>query len=429
MFEQQVVTAKEKIDSEATLREYPSSFSSATPRVQEAFQEYWENLKASENDDIVKRGDVEVTKEEKRKFFDEQFNKLELLLNPELPDNVCEIETDYANIRLIYEWHGQQMPVSTVVGLDMICAEGIMAGGLLEIYKDAQRRPRDNENDYVELDREEYGCLGNVGNEENDSLVVAALEDLQIPVMINDIHGSALIKHARLEIEEFAEFEKKLSSVAGATIPIMMISLADRLLNRVLSKAYNADQYQEKKEKMSRRKFLRLLTDGALVTAATVSGVASYAADTPNEKESMHSKMNKLYRLTSESLGFEQFVTYFRNALMAQKIYDVAHKFNEDENNNGKKPHIGMQLGAAHTTIEQMLQMSEEDRLNIITKGIELLLAQGIEFDVSLQVESVFDDESEKWRSHISDNRKIQNIVEVTKDKLSVNTSIVDSIE
>ena len=64
--------------------------------------------------------------------------------------------------------------------------------------------------------------------------------------------------------------------------------------------------------------------------------------------------------------GMYDLVIVLRNAVMAQKLHTIAEHMKENGEYASEKPHVGIEVGAAHSGIESMLTMEEEERLRII---------------------------------------------------------------
>jgi len=348
----------EKIPITDTGNDYPASFDNLTPSVQEKMKMRWDKANGLEKADIEK------------------------LMKPEQPE-VKEIDLENMVVRLIYEVHYQKHSPLVVQGLDNYASEGDIT---FESIKKIKSDPY---------------SLARYFDTSSEDLAQATLKDQGKPVLFIDIISSPeLSKIMNDEMQASTNIRTGTEIIFTGTALASLYYLLESFLSKI-----------EENKKLSRRRFLQTL--GASSIAATgLVGQTFHKEALPEG-----SVMRTLERGTEqikESLGFGEIIYVYRNAVMAQKLHNMAMNYKNEGAQASRKPHFGLRIGTAHSGIESMLKMPEAERLAFITKITHTLKKRGIEVNPAGMVRLQYDQAGKAFLSYETDE-KIQQAIGAEK--------------
>jgi DNA polymerase IIIc chi subunit len=279
----------------------------------------------------------------------------EKVRKPESPPNVVIVETPEGIFRIAYGRHKVPQNPEDVKGVDAIMLES----GMLQYY----------------LNQEE------------------AIKEF--PLLYESVQYKNLIKEA-----------------AKAKQPIYLTDLDPRMENAILAfllqtaegmGAIGLDLWLlyllglkviTKSKKITRRDFLKLLAAAYFGTELVES--FTYPRKGNIEEGTLTRKINRSLINLNEKIHPEtnMVILTLRNLIMAQKLTTIAKELQQKI---GKKPEIGIVVGARHIGIEDALKMSKEERMEIIKRILSIPALEKLREGIATIARFDYNQTTEQW--------------------------------
>ena len=265
------------------------------------------------------------------------------------PENVKTIETPAARYRLLYEQHGVPHIPEELGDAQALALEGL---DIVDFsFKGGAENAMDRYWDFhLQRARKE-------GPQVLEKLLrwKSNLQKNKIPLYLID----------RIETDDTYD----LFSNAGTAIK------GGEMVLGVLSSPYVLSKLVVPSELLSRREALKFLMTGIVAIKGDTHVVEYLARERRDHfvpENTQLSGIEKNIIRFSETVNpeSEAWGATFRNALWAYKLSKIAKKIAEPE---GSKPSIAIQLGRAHSGLEDMLLFKEEELLAYIEKVMKIL--------------------------------------------------------
>ncbi len=277
-----------------------------------------------------------------------------------------EIIADDAVFRLVYEAHDKEHSPKVLEGLDAYAFESFGT----EIQKDDVAIVGDSPDGPFNFNADTRGA---------DAPVMGVLRESRLPVYGCDVSGEMFKE--RMDQESTTSMLVSAPFVVGLLVAgsVLAKSAVEQLYDAVIDR--DKDKEKTTKDALSRRDFLGMAGKLIAGTALFGGGVGAAAERMLSKNEtridgSAYGTFLKTKQDILTSLGLYEVTVRFRNLVMAQKLHTIAGLMRE-EVAEGAKPHVGMELGAAHYGIEDSLRLSEPDRLKLmrdIAENSEMVL-------------------------------------------------------
>jgi hypothetical protein len=303
------------------------------------------------------------------------------------PKNTKEISTENGDFRIVYEAHEEPNSEGVLRNLDAYAKEFAMH------FSSATQSTVPPTESGGPFGRDAFA----------DGLLYLAIRESGMPVYFCDVFpGDAFFKkidneHNRIK---FLRFLEQIASPAVG-MGVGFYTLTEMKKNK-----------EKKKEGIyTRRDFCKIAGLGA-AAVGLFGGVAggiiegSYGTKLgvgESRPVDEHSFLRTMYKKRNEILdmvGIQNILTVLRNAVMAQKLHTIAERMKKNGEYTGEKPHVGIEIGAAHSGIEDMLTMTEEERLQIIGDIAESIkdVFEDPQKEIAAILKTTYDPEDKKWR-------------------------------
>jgi|GEM_PF-7111568 len=305
----------------------------------------------------------------------------------ENPSEIQEVDTENVKVRIVYEFHKLEHRKEVLKNLDAYFMEGITL----------------KKNDVSSIKFGEHAYEG------MDDEVLNELKITGKPIYQCDVNGEYLAGKTIKEAAGEAKKEKLLFLAGLSAGGFFSVKFARDLVRLVKNLKKEKKEGEAKSENISRRKFLGVF--GKSMAAILVADTAIQATQ-GNKILDQNSPYSKYFKKRQKIMGvFSSRLVglTLRNAIMAQKICTTSKMMKEK---SGNKPHVGLEIGAAHFGVEDFLRMPEQERIEIIEGLIKEgnLEIKDPENDLALIVREVFNKDKNKWEETRFVDQKIMDI-------------------
>jgi hypothetical protein len=294
----------------------------------------------------------------------------ERVRKPESPPNVVIVETPEGIFRIAYGRHDVPQNPEDVKGVDAIMLES----GMLQYYLNQEEAIR------------EFPLLYESVQYKN--LIKEAAKAKQ-PIYLTDLDP-------RMENAILAFLLQTAEGMGAIGLDLWLLYL---LGLKVITKS----------KKITRRDFLKLLLLAGYF-GTQLGESFTYPIEGNIEEDTLTSKINRFLINLNEKIHPEthMVILTLRNLIMAQKLTTIAKELQQKI---GKKPEIGIVVGARHIGIEDALKMSKKERMEIIKRILNIPALEKLREGIATIAR--FDYKHEKGQWELTEFYKDPNLLEL----------------